>query len=81
MRSVSLRSVSLTLALLASLMVASTAAPSTGEDLEDRLWDLHIAPLNAAPAPAFSLESLAKERVTLSDLRGRAVLLYFWATW
>jgi hypothetical protein len=49
--------------------------------LEERLWDLHIVPLDAEPAPAFTLESLAGERVSLSDLRGRAVLLYFWATW
>jgi AhpC/TSA family protein len=57
------------------------ATPPLGDDLEERLWDLHIVPLDAEPAPAFTLESLAGERVSLSDLRGRAVLLYFWATW
>jgi peroxiredoxin len=52
-----------------------------GEDLEERLWGLHIEPRDAEPAPAFILASLAGERVSLSDWRGRAVLLYFWATW
>jgi hypothetical protein len=66
-------------ALLFGLLLVAT--PSTGEDLEERLWDLHIVPLDAEPAPAFALESLVGERVSLSDWRGRAVLLYFWATW
>lgn len=66
-------------ALLLGLLLAAT--PSAGEDLEERLWDLYIVPLDAEPAPAFTLESLAGKRVSLSDFRGRAVLLYFWATW
>ena len=65
--------------LLLGLFLAAT--PSLGDDLEERLWDLHIVPLDAEPAPAFSLESLTGERVSLSDWRGRAVLLYFWAAW
>ena len=66
-------------ALLLGLFLAAT--PAAGEDLEEQLWDLHIVPLDAEPAPAFTLASLAGERVPLSDWRGRAVLLYFWATW
>ncbi|HEX3821648.1 MAG TPA: cytochrome c biogenesis protein CcdA [Candidatus Sulfotelmatobacter sp.] len=33
------------------------------------------------PAPDFTLESLDGQSVTLSGLRGKAVLLNFWATW
>ena len=57
------------------------ATPPLGDDLEERLWDLYIVPLDPEPAPAFTLEELAGKPVSLSDWRGRAVLLYFWATW
>ena len=33
------------------------------------------------PAPDFTLQSLEGQSVTLSSLRGKAVLLNFWATW
>ncbi len=41
------------------------------------------APLitKASPAPDFTLESLDGKSMSLSDLRGKAVLLNFWATW
>ena len=35
----------------------------------------------ASPAPDFRLESLEGRAVRLSDYRGKAVLLNFWATW
>ena len=37
--------------------------------------------LKAGPAPDFTLDSLDGKSVRLSDLRGKAVLLNFWATW
>ena len=46
----------------------------------------HSRPINAGklqgqPAPDFSLASLDGKTLTLSDYRGKAVLLNFWATW
>jgi peroxiredoxin len=35
----------------------------------------------SSPAPDFSLESLDGKTMRLSDFRGKAVLLNFWATW
>jgi peroxiredoxin len=35
----------------------------------------------STPAPDFSLESLDGKTTRLSDFRGKAVLLNFWATW
>jgi len=72
-----------TVAILQSLLLGFllAATPSLGDNLEERLWDLHIVPLDSEPALAFTLESLAGKRVSLADFRGKAVLLYFWATW
>ena len=33
------------------------------------------------PAPAFSLKDLGGRTVTLADLKGKVVVLNFWATW
>lgn len=39
------------------------------------------APEKGQPAPDFTLENLDGEPMALEDLRGKVVLLNFWATW
>jgi thiol-disulfide isomerase/thioredoxin len=39
------------------------------------------ASATATPAPAFSLERRGGGKVALADLRGKVVLINFWATW
>lgn len=41
----------------------------------------YVPPVLPRPAPAFVLRDLAGNEVTLESLRGRVVLLDFWATW
>jgi cytochrome oxidase Cu insertion factor (SCO1/SenC/PrrC family) len=38
-------------------------------------------PTSRLEAPGFELPTLDSRPVRLGDLRGRVVLLYFWATW
>lgn len=41
----------------------------------------YLAPEGDSPAPSFELQDLAGERVSLSGLKGRPVVVNFWATW
>jgi peroxiredoxin len=43
--------------------------------------DLPVAPQPQAVAPDFTLTALGGQPVRLNDLRGRPVLINFWATW
>ncbi len=40
-----------------------------------------ISPLDGKPAPAFALNDLSGNKVSLESYRGKAVLINFWATW
>jgi cytochrome oxidase Cu insertion factor (SCO1/SenC/PrrC family) len=62
----------LILALL--LPIAAAAAPDFAA-LDIQRYD------PPKPAPAFSLPDLEGRQVSLERLRGKVVLLFYWATW
>ena len=64
-----------TIALIAAAAVIGGSAPAIGIDQGRGQND------QRALAPDFTLRNLDGERITLSDLRGKVVLLNFWATW
>ncbi|MEW6477369.1 MAG: TlpA disulfide reductase family protein [Actinomycetota bacterium] len=43
--------------------------------------DDRVDPLHSGPAPAFSLQSLDGQTVSLSDFRGGPVVVNFWGAW
>jgi len=59
----------------------ASAAPASAP-MERLLAPLNIAPLIGRDPPPLTLARLADgKKVTLAALRGRPVLVYFWATW
>jgi cytochrome c biogenesis protein CcmG/thiol:disulfide interchange protein DsbE len=40
-----------------------------------------VSPLTGKPAPAFALNDLSGNKISLASYRGKAVLINFWATW
>jgi cytochrome oxidase Cu insertion factor (SCO1/SenC/PrrC family) len=71
----------LLLALLATLLVMLSGCQAPADQDASEAVDLPVAPVEGARAPHLSLSDLDGEEVTLSELRGRVVLLNFWATW
>jgi len=65
------------ISLLALVNTAVSAGPSPSDLKELRL--AHIDP--PIEAPEVRLMNLEQREVSLGALRGKAVLLYFWATW
>jgi len=53
-------------------------AAAADDALDDLLSDFQITPLGDQVPSPFTLESMDGKPVSLADLRGRAVLLYFW---
>jgi len=62
--------------VLTALLALVPAAAE--EKLDDLLTALQVVPLGDQPAKPFSLEPLGGKPITLAELRGRVVLLYFW---
>ena len=69
--------------LIAALALVVLAVGSAGgAPLDDLVAGLNLIPLHGAAAEPLALERLADGKpVALSWLRGRPVLVYFWATW
>jgi cytochrome c biogenesis protein CcmG, thiol:disulfide interchange protein DsbE len=69
-------------ALLAVLVLAvAVGAAAAPRPLDDLMMDMQIAPLGPREAPPLSVTTLDGARVSLADVRGHVVLVYFWATW
>ena len=68
------RIVSLTAAVMLTAAVPVLAAPDF-TSLQVQQYD------PPRPAPAFSLPDLKGRNATLAELRGKVVMLFFWATW
>ena len=67
--------------LLGALLVVG-AAPSRARAAGPDFGALDLQPYEPPkPAPAFSLPDLAGRTWNLAELRGKVVLLFFWATW
>jgi cytochrome c biogenesis protein CcmG/thiol:disulfide interchange protein DsbE len=66
-------------AVIVLLFVLFVPFGRTGEDPDRLVVGGH--PLLGEPAPEIDLETLDGDRVRLSELRGRPVLVNFWATW
>ncbi len=66
-----------TLVVQADTGTQTALAPQSAEPTVD----LPVAPIEGALAPDFTLKDLQGEEWTLSELRGKAVMLNLWATW
>ncbi len=71
----------LPMAILAVLLMMVSGCQTTAERSASGTPDLPVAPVQGAYAPDLTLSDLSGEEWTLSEQRGKAVLLNFWATW
>jgi cytochrome oxidase Cu insertion factor (SCO1/SenC/PrrC family) len=60
------------------LLCLAGTARAAGPDLSAMDFQAYEPP---KPAPAFSLPDLTGRTWTLGELKGKVVLLFFWATW
>jgi cytochrome oxidase Cu insertion factor (SCO1/SenC/PrrC family) len=78
-----LRPLAALVALVAVLggTLAPGSLPAQSRPIDDLMMDLNIAPLEPQPAPALAVTTMDGGRLTLADLKGQVVLVYFMATW
>lgn len=67
--------------VLLTLVLLVVPLGNPGSALDDGATRVGGHPLIGKPAPDIDLLTLEGEQVTLSGLRGRPVLINFWATW
>jgi thiol-disulfide isomerase/thioredoxin len=68
--------------ILVILMIGSASSARGGPDLVSLLETLNLGTYTPGDGPpAFTAQTLSGEGVSLASLRGRVVLLNFWATW
>lgn len=67
----------LAILMLLAVQACTPSAPSTTEEGQEATVGLNVGNL----APDFTLDDLEGGKVRLSDLRGSAVFINFWATW
>ena len=65
--------------LVLTLLLATTVAAD--DSLRQLLGDLQIVESRIASPSAFTLPDLGGKPVSLSTIKDRPALLYFWATW
>jgi peroxiredoxin len=62
-------------------IILSPVLGSGGGETPGELALLEPAPVPGHPAPDFALKNLAGDTIRLSDFKGKAVIVNFWATW
>ncbi len=68
--------------ILAAAVVAASLAAVTAAAAPPDFASVQVDRLDPPkPAPAFELPDLAGGTQRLADLRGKVVMLFFWATW